>query len=201
LSQRDDLRERILREALDLFTDSGYHATSLNGIAARLGISKAAIYHHFPSKRLLLAELATPYLRRLDEVVDSISLVDDDERAAVLDAYVGVVIEYPKLCRLLLRDQGFSEDPLATSLDATMSRLIERLSVGLDPALAARSAACALGTIHGGVLDVANAPAERERELIVRAARAALTAGATVSESDAGADARRAERSRRIRDT
>jgi AcrR family transcriptional regulator len=199
VSPRDDLRERILREALDLFTESGYHATSLNGIAARLGISKAAIYHHFPSKRLLLAELATPYLRRLDEVVDSISLVDD-EKTVVLDAYLGVVIEYPKLCRLLLRDQGFSEDPLATMLDNTMARLVERLSAGLDPALAARSAACTLGTIHGGVLDGANAPAERERDLIVRAARAALTAGAALSESDTGVDASPAERALRTRD-
>jgi AcrR family transcriptional regulator len=50
-------RERILDVALDLFTDQGFDATSMRDIAARLNISKPAIYHHFESKEEILLEL------------------------------------------------------------------------------------------------------------------------------------------------
>jgi len=41
---------RIVREALRLFMDEGYERASLNDIAAAVGITKPAIYHHFGSK-------------------------------------------------------------------------------------------------------------------------------------------------------
>ena len=40
--------------ALDLFTEQGYEATSLRQIADALGINKASLYYHFPSKEAIL---------------------------------------------------------------------------------------------------------------------------------------------------
>ncbi len=50
-------RERILDAALDLFVEKGYEATSLREIASQVGISKAALYYHFPSKGDILLAL------------------------------------------------------------------------------------------------------------------------------------------------
>ena len=50
-------RERALAVALDLFSREGYDAVSMRQIAEELGVSKAALYHHFPSK-LAIAEVA-----------------------------------------------------------------------------------------------------------------------------------------------
>jgi AcrR family transcriptional regulator len=50
-------RERILDVALDLFVDQGYETTSLRQIAERLGVTKAALYYHFPSKGDILIAL------------------------------------------------------------------------------------------------------------------------------------------------
>jgi AcrR family transcriptional regulator len=47
-------RERILDEALASFGTKGYEATSLDALAAVLGITKQAILYHFASKELLL---------------------------------------------------------------------------------------------------------------------------------------------------
>ena len=47
-------KERILEEALKLFAQSGYKGTSMNDIAARLGISKPALYKHYASKQEIL---------------------------------------------------------------------------------------------------------------------------------------------------
>ena len=41
-SPRSDTRERIIRVALELFSEQGYEQTSLREIADRLGVTKAA---------------------------------------------------------------------------------------------------------------------------------------------------------------
>ena len=48
-------RQEVLREAAASFNVKGYHGTSLNEIAASLGVTKAALYHYFPNKNALLA--------------------------------------------------------------------------------------------------------------------------------------------------
>lgn len=50
-------KQRILGIALELFTSKGYAETSLREIAERVGVSKAALYYHFPSKGDILLAL------------------------------------------------------------------------------------------------------------------------------------------------
>jgi AcrR family transcriptional regulator len=52
-----DTRTALLQEAQRAFATHGYGATSLEDIAAKLGLTKATIYHHFGSKRALLTTL------------------------------------------------------------------------------------------------------------------------------------------------
>ena len=47
-------KERILDEALKLFAQSGYMGTSMNDIADRMGVTKAALYKHYKSKQEIL---------------------------------------------------------------------------------------------------------------------------------------------------
>jgi AcrR family transcriptional regulator len=47
-------RESLLRVAVEVFNDRGYDGTSMEDLAARLGITKSAIYHHVSSKGELL---------------------------------------------------------------------------------------------------------------------------------------------------
>ena len=47
-------RQNAIRVALQLFTEQGYEATSLRQIADVLGINKASLYYHFPSKEAIL---------------------------------------------------------------------------------------------------------------------------------------------------
>ncbi len=47
-------RQQAIRVALQLFTEQGYEATSLRQIADALGINKASLYYHFPSKEAIL---------------------------------------------------------------------------------------------------------------------------------------------------
>ena len=50
-------KERILEEALTLFSQNGYAGTSMSDIAGALGITKAALYKHFSAKEEMLNAL------------------------------------------------------------------------------------------------------------------------------------------------
>lgn len=47
----DNPRERIVQQAAALFAKKGYEAASLGELAAAMGVSKAGIYHYFPTKQ------------------------------------------------------------------------------------------------------------------------------------------------------
>lgn len=47
-------RRAVLREAAQSFNRQGFHATTLDSLAKRLGVTKAALYHYFPNKNALL---------------------------------------------------------------------------------------------------------------------------------------------------
>ena len=53
-------RERILQEAVKLFYERGFTGTTLDDIAAALGVTKPFIYTHFKSKVELLGAICMP---------------------------------------------------------------------------------------------------------------------------------------------
>jgi len=53
-------RERIIEEAVKLFYARGFTGTTLDDVAAQLGVTKPFIYTHFRSKVELLAALCKP---------------------------------------------------------------------------------------------------------------------------------------------
>jgi AcrR family transcriptional regulator len=62
-------RTRIQQIALELFTNSGYEATSLREIAERLGVTKAALYYHFKTKDEIIQSLVDDQVARVDELI------------------------------------------------------------------------------------------------------------------------------------
>ncbi len=47
-------RERLVVAAVDLFTEQGYDATTVEQIAQRAGVAKSTLFRHFPDKREIL---------------------------------------------------------------------------------------------------------------------------------------------------
>ena len=60
----------VLRRAIELFNRQGYEGTSMADLAAELGLTKSAIYHHIESREQLLSAALDEALDELTAVVD-----------------------------------------------------------------------------------------------------------------------------------
>ncbi|WP_197040284.1 TetR/AcrR family transcriptional regulator [Mycobacterium sp. URHB0044] len=59
-------RERMIRCALELFTERGYDGASIGMIASNLGVAKSAVSYHFRTKEDLLVAVMQPAVCDLD---------------------------------------------------------------------------------------------------------------------------------------
>ena len=90
----DDLR----RIALEEFASTGYHATSIQQIADRAGVSKATVLYHFASKEALLDAVLGPALDQLDQILGHVGLAGlrdgGAERTLFLEQFVDFLLEH-----------------------------------------------------------------------------------------------------------
>jgi AcrR family transcriptional regulator len=82
-------QERLVHAALDLFTEQGYDATTVQGIAERAGLTKTTFFRHFADKREVLFAAGQEVHSRL--LADAIAALPDSATplqavAAALDA-------------------------------------------------------------------------------------------------------------------
>ena len=57
-ADQGEVRRRLLDSAVRCFAANGFHATTTRDISSGVGLSPAALYVHFPSKELVLFEIA-----------------------------------------------------------------------------------------------------------------------------------------------
>ncbi|MEC3909302.1 TetR/AcrR family transcriptional regulator [Sphingobium sp. CR2-8] len=69
--EREEKREAVLLAAVRMFNARGYHATSLDDVAASLGVSKPTIYHYLGHKEQVLVECVNRGLSMLREAADA----------------------------------------------------------------------------------------------------------------------------------
>ncbi|WP_328541752.1 TetR/AcrR family transcriptional regulator [Streptomyces sp. NBC_00371] len=85
-------RQLIVEAAGRLFSERGYHAASMEEIAAGVGITATALYRHFPNKYALFAECAHAMVDRLVGALDE--LPPEAAPADVLTALIRVTLAH-----------------------------------------------------------------------------------------------------------
>ncbi len=118
----DDQRELILAAAAQHFATQGYAATTMNGVAAACGVSKATLYHYVRDKHDLLAQVSRTHVQRLEALVDEVLArrVPAAQRLpALIDAFMRVYATAQNEHRVLTADVQFLEAaPQREVLDA-----------------------------------------------------------------------------------
>jgi AcrR family transcriptional regulator len=89
ITQQSDRRREIIARATEAFVTNGYAGTSMAHLARAIGIQKASIYHHFPSKQdLFVACISDGFagaLERLEEMQNDPALTDRDKIIAAME--------------------------------------------------------------------------------------------------------------------
>jgi TetR/AcrR family transcriptional regulator, fatty acid metabolism regulator protein len=79
--QRLEREALILQAAEEVLEEKGYYATSMDEIAARVGIAKGTIYGHFPGKEDLVVALLERNMRTFLQGTDAIIAQQTTSRA------------------------------------------------------------------------------------------------------------------------
>src|SRR3954462_8237882 len=131
-----DTRTRLIEAAVDLFTRHSFAGTSLQMIADELGLTKAAIYHHFRTREQLLAAVLEPILGELRTIVEAAQMRRTAHARAedMLSGYAALAVRNRGLVAVLAADPS-----VATALNerAEWGDLISRqvaLLADVDPA-------------------------------------------------------------------
>jgi AcrR family transcriptional regulator len=131
-------RERLVRAALDLFTEQGYDATTVAQIAERAGLTKTTFFRHFPDKREVLFAGQDTHVRLL---ADGIAAAPDsatplDAVAAALDvatvAFTPAQREFgPQLLAVVASNSELRERAAfkRTSLAAAIAEALQKRGV------------------------------------------------------------------------
>jgi AcrR family transcriptional regulator len=172
-------RERILAEAIEMFTRHGYHRTTLRLLADRLGITKAAILYHFPAKDRILVALMEPFVVAVEEAIEhAATLPFPDSRRALLDGILESYLANQQLLLMARTDASiFTHEETYQRFMRMPGRVIE-IIVGPDAPLEDKVWAIQLmGTLGDSVLFFGDAPKGELRAAILHGTLRLLSDG------------------------
>jgi len=132
---RQQADESILDRAAALFARRGFAKTSVQDVADAVGLSKAGLLHHFPSKDALWAAVLAQAGGLGDRVLDQVRPLplghERDRRA--LDVLVDVALEHPGLVALLLAPvTSGATDETVPETEAAGAAALEAFGVDLE---------------------------------------------------------------------
>jgi AcrR family transcriptional regulator len=110
-------RDDILSAAAQVFSQKGFHATSMQDIAQAVNLQKGSLYHHVSSKQEILVDLLDRALdlliERLSGVLDQPNPPEEKLRQAIR-VYLETLAEHADLSVVLLLEHRSLEPDLHT---------------------------------------------------------------------------------------
>jgi AcrR family transcriptional regulator len=154
----DERRRQLLELGAELFARHSFGELSMARIAREAGISKALLYHYFPTKQdffVATLEEAAEEVRRRTE--PDPALPPSEALAGSLDAFLGWIEENETAYRKLMESAGTVPEVGALIdgvRDRTSARILDGIGAEADPPPRVRAAVRAwLWFMDGAILD------------------------------------------------
>ncbi|MCC5954105.1 MAG: TetR/AcrR family transcriptional regulator [Acidimicrobiia bacterium] len=127
-----DTRERIHDVALALFVQKGFSHTTLQDIADQLGLTRAALYYHHPSKEQLIASLIQPAKDDVDAFLETAGCNDASPRE-VIEGFFDLNYRHRLIFLALVRDPSGLGAIDSSGWVTTLASQAQELLAGDDP--------------------------------------------------------------------
>lgn len=183
----DKRRRQLLERGAELFTSYPYDALSMSKIAAEVGISKALLYHYFPSKQAYFEETLSAWAEQLRERTEpDPDLPPVEQLKSSLDAFLALVGENEIAYKNLMQSAaGVAEirELIEEVRLKTAQRILESLYVQEPPPKARTAVSGWLWFMDGACLNwIEHHDIEREelRDLLLGVLMGALLAADAV---------------------
>jgi len=152
-------REDILDAAAHIFSQKGFHATSMQDIADAVSLQKSSLYHHISSKQEILLALLDKALDLLIERIGDVviqPLTPDQKLRLSMITYLETLLERKDLAAILLLEHRSLDSNLRARHTPRRDRLEmlwkDMISEGIeqqvfnynDPGFVTRSILCML---------------------------------------------------------
>jgi AcrR family transcriptional regulator len=129
----DERRAQLLERGAELFTSHRYDELSMNKIATEVGISKALLYHYFPSKQAFFEETLSAWAERLRVRTEpDPDLPPVEQLTASLDAFLALVEENSGAYRNLIQSATAVAE-IRDLVEEVRRATAERILSGLYP--------------------------------------------------------------------
>ena len=131
--ERARRREALLLAAVRMFNERGFHATSLDDVAARVGVTKPVIYHYLGNKDRVLFECVSIGVAELDAAAQAARRLPGnglDRLKAYLRFYAEATMADFSRCVVRTGDEALSPESalrfraLKAAIDRTMRDMI-----------------------------------------------------------------------------
>ena len=131
--QREAKRHAVLQAAAQLFNERGFHATSLDDIAARLNVSKPTLYYYVKNKDEILLQCVRQGLEMTLEGIEASRQAGGnavDQLRACMQAYANIVMQPFGMCLIRVGDEEVPEPSrselrrMKSEIDLAFRRLV-----------------------------------------------------------------------------
>jgi len=129
-------RDAILAEARRCFAEQGFDGTSLNDIAAGVGVRKPSLLHHFASKEAIYQEVfdsaLSDWILRGEQAGDEEGQAPWEKMEYVLDTAFDWFCANPEFVRIMRREALDGQGHLGFDLGAVLKPLFDRAVAFFD---------------------------------------------------------------------
>jgi len=121
-------KEEILKIASREFAKYGFTGVSMDAIAKKAGISKAAIYYHFKNKASLFEEVVMPKVQKLiDEIYSFEDKDPKEELKHYIASYAKIFRKYPCFAAVLAHEFVDGGRDLSDEIIKNLSKVFKKL--------------------------------------------------------------------------
>ena len=131
--QREAKRNAVLQAAAQLFNERGFHATSLDDIAARLNVTKPTLYYYVKNKDEILLQCVGQGLAMMLEGIDASRAAGGqavDQLITCMQVYARIVTQDFGMCLIRVGDEQLPPEArrelrrLKSAVDQEFRRLV-----------------------------------------------------------------------------